>query len=436
MIYVIADDLTGAADTGVQFSKNGYKTVLFLLNGTIPHFDVKNIDVLVVDSETRDISVINAKERIRHLLSKLKINEDDIVYKKVDSTLRGNIGAEIEEFMKVTDKDICIFSPSLPLYKRVTIGGVLFVDEKPLILSEYYNGSKALLTEESLSISYLLQKQTDLPIAEINISDVEKGKFYILKKLNNFYKEGKKIIIVDSKEEHHLHDILTNSLKFSGSVLYSGSAGLAGHFSDIYPMKRCEKIYTEKYNGPVLIIGGSRNKLMISQINYLKKREDIYELTLDLESIFENRKSCLEKYLREVLKNTEIKRHLIIYPSPKYLEKKIVDQLIEEQRVSFRELEILIRNFLGELTTKILNAYLVKKLVIIGGDTAYGVCSALGLFNFKLLNELLPGIPLSIGRIDEQYNVSLITKAGGFGKIDTLYRLIEKIGDQIVCKSQ
>ena len=152
MIYVIADDLTGAADTGVQFSKNGYKTVLFLLNGTIPYFDVKNIDVLVVDSETRDISVINAKERIRHLLSKLKINKDDIVYKKVDSTLRGNIGAEIEEFMKVTDKDICIFSPSLPLYKRVTIGGVLFVDEKPLILSEYYNGSKALLTEESLSI--------------------------------------------------------------------------------------------------------------------------------------------------------------------------------------------------------------------------------------------------------------------------------------------
>ena len=46
MIYVIADDLTGAADTGVQFSKNGYKTVLFLLNGTIPHVDVKNIDVL------------------------------------------------------------------------------------------------------------------------------------------------------------------------------------------------------------------------------------------------------------------------------------------------------------------------------------------------------------------------------------------------------
>ena len=254
--------------------------------------------------------------------------------------------------------------------------------------------------------------------------------------LNNFYKEGKKIIIVDSKEERHLHDILTNSFKFSGSVLYSGSAGLAGHFSDIYPMKRCEKIYAEKYNGPVLIIGGSRNKLMISQINYLKKREDIYKLILDLKSIFENRESCIEKYFSKVVKNIEIKRHLIIYPAPKYLEKKIVDQLIEEQRISFRELEIFIRNFLGELTTKILNAYLVKKLVIIGGDTAYGVCSALGLFNFEVLDELLPGIPLSMGRIDERYNICLITKAGGFGKIDTLYKLIEKIGDQIVCKSQ
>ncbi|GAG73850.1 unnamed protein product, partial [marine sediment metagenome] len=212
MFYIIADDLTGANDTGVQFSKKRYNTVVSIIEESGNIIIPNNTDVFVIDTETREVDAKTARQRLRSVLQRLNFSDKDIFYKKVDSTLRGYIGGELEEMMNILEKDICIFTPTFPSHKRITIGGYLIVNGKPLGLSKYYSGD--LKAGEASFIPFLLKQQTTLSIARIDFIDVTKGQEVIFKKLNKLYQGGDKIIIIDATEEMHLKDILNSIFKF------------------------------------------------------------------------------------------------------------------------------------------------------------------------------------------------------------------------------
>ena len=93
--------------------------------------------------------------------------------------------------------------------------------------------------------------------------------------------------------------------------------------------------------------------------------------------------------------------------------------------LSFRELEIEIKKIFGKLTSEIIKNTKARNLILTGGDVALGVCEELKIYSINILDELLPGIPLAIANY-KNYKLNIITKAGGFGKEDTLYELINK----------
>ena len=260
MFYIIADDLTGANDTGVQFAKKNYKTMVSILEDESLNIVVPNdLDVLVIDTETRETGENIARNRIVNIFKKLKIAEEDIVYKKIDSTLRGNVSVEITETMNILKKDICILSPSFPSHQRITVGGYLLVQQKPLGLSDYsFDDSEQ---GENSFIPHLLKKQTDFSIGQIGLKDVAKGQKNILLKINDLYKKGNKIIVIDSTSEEHLKDIFASGLKFDGSVLFSGSAGLANYFPNIGKKKEDLKINIKNNKSPIILVAGSRNQI-------------------------------------------------------------------------------------------------------------------------------------------------------------------------------
>ena len=431
MFYIIADDLTGANDTGAQFSKKGYNAIVSILeesgNIIIPGED--EIDVLVIDTETREVTDANiVRQRLSKVLEKLNFCAKDIFYKKIDSTLRGCIGAELEEMMNFLKKDICVLTPTFPSHQRITVGGYLIVNGRPLLgLSKYYNGD--LKEGDASFIPSLLRQQTNLPIARIDFIDVTKGQEVIVKKLNKLYQEGNKIIIVDAAEEVHLKDIFDSIVKFEGSVLYAGSAGLANHFPEINNKNRSFPLNMEKNKGPVLIVSGSRNPITKSQITYLKEELKLFDLNIDIEEIWSNRKTILKHYLTDAITVIKNGQHLVIHTDPIYNDKEnINNKLMKKYNLSFRELELTIRKFLGELTAEIVRNSPVRNLILTGGDIALGICSALGIQSLKIIDELLPGIPLSMAN-SNNINLKVITKAGGFGDKDTLLKLIEKLTD-------
>ena len=425
MKYIIADDLTGANDTGVQFTKKGYNTKVSIFNKQSTIIIPDNLDVFVVDTETRELKSKIAREKLRNILKKLNINKNDMIYKKIDSTLRGNVGDEIEEIMNILKKDICVFSPSFPSYQRITVGGYLIVDQKHLGVSEYccYNSTQV----ENFFIPFLLKTQTNFPVGQIDLKDVIKGQKTILSKINKLYQKGNKIIVIDSTSEQHLADIFSSGLKFDGSVLFSGSAGLANNFPNTYNKNEDLKINIENSKSPVIVVAGSRNSIMEDQINYLKDRVNFAELKIDLEQIFSNKDGILDNYSTKCIEAVKANRDLVIHTNAIYNEEKLINKkLMLKYKLSFRELEIHIKTFLGELISKILKNNCVRNLFLTGGDIALGVCEELGIYDMDILDELLPGIPLAIANY-ENYKLNIITKAGGFGKKDTLYNLINKL---------
>ncbi len=127
-LLIVADDFTGALDTGVQFSKKDVPTLVTTNTDLEPASLSGDIEVMVVDIESRHLPAQSAYERVR-LLTKAAVRVGvRYFYKKTDSTLRGNIGAELSAFLHACGGDMLAFVPAFPKSRRTTKNGIHYVD--------------------------------------------------------------------------------------------------------------------------------------------------------------------------------------------------------------------------------------------------------------------------------------------------------------------
>src|SRR4051812_19711460 len=110
-LLIVADDFTGANDTGVHFRKTGMK-VKVIINLDSVNNEMEQTDVLVVDTESRMDSMKDAYRKSYFVGEQLKSFHDLVVYKKLDSTFRGNIGAEIDGLMDGMNLQVLFLAPA------------------------------------------------------------------------------------------------------------------------------------------------------------------------------------------------------------------------------------------------------------------------------------------------------------------------------------
>lgn len=431
----MADDLTGANDSGVQLSKRGLKTTVYLdaLNWR-KNYNAESLiepDVLVIDTETREMLKDQAGQKIKQVIQNLALQNEQtsLFYKKIDSTLRGNVGREIEILMDLLKKDLCVLVPSFPGNNRITAGGYLLVNNEPLGISQYYSGE--LAPWAGTYIPHYVQQQTNLPVGLVELKNIMKGERAIFEQISILRERGKRIIVFDAVTEQDLKMIMDSTRKISGSILYCGSAGLANFFCSPKVNSRREKMQTvETFSQrPVLAVIGTRNMVMEKQIEYLTARVACSYIKIDLSQVFKDEKTALEDYVHRALMALTNNVHLIVHPDPGYNQEGIIGKIIQEEKISFRKLEMVIRGFLSKLTANILKTAKVSNLILTGGDTAVGVCKELSINSLNIIREILPGIPMSYPGKGEYQDLSVITKAGGFGEEDTLYQIVTKLAD-------
>ena len=118
---IIADDLTGANDTALQFFKNGCSAKI-IIDYEQDFSEENNIDVYAISSESRNIDKKEAVDRVLDIINKLNasINPENY-YKKIDSTLRGNTGLEILAVLEATGLDAALVAPAYIEENRTTI---------------------------------------------------------------------------------------------------------------------------------------------------------------------------------------------------------------------------------------------------------------------------------------------------------------------------
>src|ERR671917_2986540 len=127
-VAIIADDLTGAADSGVQLVHSGYRTAVVFRGAPIPPSD--DLDAVAVDTNSRPLPAGFAAKR--GVESGHALRESRIVYKKIDSTLRGPIGAELAAALAATRRSKALIAPAFPSTGRETKGGTQFVHGVPV----------------------------------------------------------------------------------------------------------------------------------------------------------------------------------------------------------------------------------------------------------------------------------------------------------------
>lgn len=133
-MIVIADDLTGANDTGVQFARRRLQTEV-LLEGS-PLELSPGTAIVVVDTNSRAIASEQAYRKVQEVAEQAHAAGFRHYYKKLDSTLRGNVGIELKAILDIGIHDFAFVMPAFPKTGRTTIGGQHLLQGIPLSATE------------------------------------------------------------------------------------------------------------------------------------------------------------------------------------------------------------------------------------------------------------------------------------------------------------
>ena len=365
-IAVIADDLTGALDTGVQFTQWGYRTQL------TDDPRKSTAEVTIINTNTRNKPPEQAYETTYEIARHI---DHDIIYKKTDSTLRGNPGQEIQAILDATRETRVIFTSAYPPTGRRIKDGRLYVYNKPITETEY-------IQEYRQRTSYIPEiLETETPI-------------HILKDTRDLPETG--IAVFDSETERDLQEIAAYYAR-----IYAGSAGLADAL--------CHRLRDPR---PVLIIIGSMRTETRTQAEQLVKRLGTSLIPLNtVNALNRVRQGEAVKLARGALGGG---RDVII--SSTHSQSLIEETQREAKRLNLspNDVEIRITEALASVTKALLDAPL-SGLIITGGATALAITEKLNIENIEILDEVQPGVPVL--RLD---TIPAVTKAGGFGQPDTL----------------
>jgi D-threonate/D-erythronate kinase len=393
---VIADDLTGAFDTGVQFSNWGMQ-VEVLLKDEAPY--VSGADVVVVDTESRECSQDEAYRRVTVAVAKLKAIGVEKFYKKVDSTLRGNIGFELEAAISAVGSNMTFFAPSYPTYGRTTLAGKQLVNNVLLEKTEY---AKELLIKSS-DVMEIINHQCSRRVGLIGIEDVKLGPNEIRGKVSELKSQGVEIILFDAYTEKHLADVAQTVDEVQ---LVVGSAGLASELPVGIGMSK---------RMPVISVCGSTRYLSRVQVTNLVERLGFREVQISVDHLIQGGVAVENEVKRCVDEAVELIRDgvdISITASP--LEEFMLNK--EKNGVNPNDARYIVGEVFGKITSEVLSKVKVKGLLLTGGATSLKVCEKLGVGSAKIVTEVEPGMPLVL----LSNGILAVTKAGGFGVENSL----------------
>ena len=421
---LIADDLTGGADAGVQFAKRGLKTLLvpFRGEGSVPFAARPAQDVLVINTISRGLPPAEAFDILSGLLKSFDPKRFPILYKKIDSTLRGNIGSEIDAILRETNLPLCFLAPSYPEQGRVLVGGIMMVGEKPLALTEAARDAASPVQESH--VCKLLANQTSLSIGKIDLTHVASGKEALLRVVEREQRAGRRIIAFDAVSRQDLATIAEVALSMETVPLLAGSAGLAGEVARILaPAQINAEPERQRTFRHVLIIGGSASAVTHAQLQRLQDGGlPSFEFPRDLVS-------------GNGQAGTEGRRTLARLLGSALAGGSVIFRTFTERWTGNGDggapIAQRIAGVMAGVTLEALREARVVAcdlaLILTGGDTALGVLQLLDYEGIELEEELLEGIVRGNLRGGPWDGLTVVTKAGAFGKEDALVKIVERL---------
>ncbi len=413
-LLIIADDFTGALDTGVQFAQSGAATRVV----TDTDYDYSQVDaevrVLVMDAETRHLNSREAYNIVYTITKKAVQHGIPYIYKKTDSALRGNIGSELSAVLHGAGEKSLSFFPAFPKMGRITKNGIHYIDGIPVEESVF--GKDPYEPVICSYIPELIRLQT-----EVEVRLASEGSGPAADRCNP------EIVVWDAQTDTQLEMPACSLYKENKLHIMSGCAGFASVLPELLGLKG-NPPFMPGFIPRFFVVCGSVNPITVSQLDYAENH-NFFRIRLSTEEKME------KSYLRsdEGQKMLDNLKDLIESKTCSILDSNDLPggsstmEYADKHHISTDETRVLIADNLGYIVKELIGRGLKSTMMITGGDTLIGCMKQMGVYEMEPVCEMAPGIVLSGFPVQDK-PCYIISKSGGFGG----ERLLKELAEQIM----
>ncbi len=322
-MIVIADDITGAAEiAGIAFQQ-GQKVNLVC---DIPTVTNQMMTVIATDSRS-----MTEKEAIKETFRIASGLQDQLVFKKTDSALRGHVVAELTALMEVTHKERAVYLPANPSKGRIISHGIYYINGKPLHETDFSYDPEFPAYTSSLRERFpdAESKGIMMPDAQ-NMDDIRR-------------------IIADYNDDN---------------TIFAGAADLFSMMPHPTLPRNKGDISFNPDQTAIILCGSTQSKILDIGIPVSSMPRDIYDGSNQIENW------DISEYNRQ---------HRIILNIP-------------FTHRTGKEVAIHLRSVMSEITKRLVDNYRPVHLIIEGGATAWATLQTLGWKNFTIEQQIAPGV--------------------------------------------
>lgn len=398
---IIADDFTGANDTGVQLKRRGIDTNVVFSNKLINTESCS----FVIDTESRSKTEEEAYNIVKNILKGVDLSKFKYIIKKVDSTLRGNIAWEVKAVDEAYKSEIVIFTPALPDFNRTTVYGIHMLNNVPISETEMARDPLKPVKEDN--ITKLLEKVYNEEVIHISLDEIQNNQMDFTKG---------RIFTCDAVTNDDLKSIIKTAIQTEKRILWVGASAIADNLFEI-----------EKATRPVLSIISSVSNVTRSQVKYAENK-GITLIKIPFYDILEN-KIEPKLYIEKTCKLLEEGEDVILLSSSSYSieEYEKTNNVGNQLGLSKDEISSFINKIMGFISKEVLLISEVSGVFLTGGETAISFFNNVESLGSSIIQEIAVGIPimrLMGGPLD---GLKVVTKAGAFGDENAITYSIRKL---------
>lgn len=415
-ILIIADDLTGAADCGVACGA-GAVVLLGKPDGRVP-----DAAVLAIDANTRSMTPEQAAQTTAGLVTDLTRLYDSgardhkpvLLFKKVDSTLRGNIGAELAAALKArrsqirpshappAQRVVALFAPASPAHGRTTVEGRHRVHGQLLEQIDLWFDESVRPRSDLAEIL----RDSGLSCGTLELTEIRAGARSLENAMIRLAGEAD-VLVCDAVTDADLDSIAKAAMVLHLKTVWCGSAGLARHIpraAGFAPLTPQSDSATVSVAGPTLFVVGSPANASLEQASALAAAPDIIAITIPPALMLSaGPAAAAQEYARHISASLQQGTDVLVR--------------LDTAEPCAAENARRITSSLARLIAPCADHAGAR--VATGGETARAILDAWGIRRLRLLGEVEPGLPWSVTE-GWRRGMIVLTKAGSFGTPGTL----------------
>lgn len=434
-LVIIADDLTGSNDSSAQFLR-GDRSVCTVLPGVSREDLVaaaQTADLLVFDTESRDLNPAQAGDVIAETFGKSAAlmqnsGDDFILYKKVDSTLRGNVGVELQSLIECYRPDITIFAPAFIEAGRTTLNGKQLLNGVELQNTELAKVPKSAVTTSV--IAEILAKNTNLTAIGLSLTAMTEDAEALAAELLEFKSRGNDVFVCDATSREHLSAVAAAGLELMNrgfKVLFAGSAGLSGAIAAQLPAvtvrsRKPASCTLAHADGRIVYLSGSISAVTRGQCSELIEKCGVATVEIDPWLAVTDPAAAAMQAVSQV--NACHGAQAVLVSAA--LDEKAVEiskTTALSLGLTFADAGTRMAEVMAQIAKSVAADF--DALVMTGGDTAVHACQAIGAQVIEVLGQIQPGVPVCALRSGAYQGKKLISKAGAFGSKDAFVQAYE-----------